>query len=216
VTATATRAGLLVCETCNQLNRPMGTDPGSQVLGSVPGFACARCGASLHWRKPDSLARAWAFTLAAAVLYLPANLLPVMESGSLFESQSDTIMSGVRFLWRTGDWLIAAIIFIASIVLPGAKLAALTVLLTTTQRRSTWRPEQRTRIYRMMEAVGRWSMVDIFVAAVLVALVQFKTIAMIQIGPGAAAFAAVVLLTMFASMSFDPRLIWDPVDRYHE
>jgi paraquat-inducible protein A len=171
----------------------------------------------VHWRKPDSLRISWVFLVAAAVLYLPANLLPVIESGSIFDAHNDTILSGVRYLWNEGDVFIAAIIFIASIVLPGAKLAALAMLLATAQRRSTWRPELRTAIYRTLESVGRWSMVDIFVAAVLVALVQFKTIAQIQAGPGATAFAAVVLLTMFASMSFDPRLIWDPLDGYrHE
>jgi paraquat-inducible protein A len=205
--ATAARSGLLVCHSCTLVNR------GSARL---PDPACARCGAPLHARKPDSLLLSWVLLGMAAVLYVPANVLPVIESGSLFGSQRDTILSGVRFLWDTGDWLIAVIIFIASIVLPGAKLAALAVLLATAQRRSTWRPRLRTRIYRAMEAVGRWSMVDIFVASILVALVQFRTIAQIQAGPGAIAFAAVVILTMFAAMAFDPRLIWDPVDGLDE
>jgi paraquat-inducible protein A len=165
----------------------------------------------VHWRKPFSLERAWAFTIAAMILYVPANLLPVLVTESIFESTSDTILSGVASLWRTGDYLIAAIIFIASIVLPGAKLLAMATLLVTAQKRSAWRPDQRARIYRWMEIVGRWSMTDIFVGAVLVAVVQFKTIAVIYAGPGALAFAAVVILTLFASMSFDPRLIWDPV-----
>jgi paraquat-inducible protein A len=208
MTTTAARSGLLVCHACAQLQRP---------AGEHAEMGCVRCGAGLHWRKPDSLLVSWLFLAAAAALYLPANLLPVIESGSLFDpTHTDTIMSGVRFLWDGGDAFIAAIIFIASIVLPAAKLIALTMLLVTTQRRSTWRPELRAAIYRTMESVGRWSMVDIFVAAVLVALVQFKTIAQVEAGPGATAFAAVVLFTMFASMSFDPRLIWDPLDGYHE
>jgi paraquat-inducible protein A len=206
--ATAARSGLLVCHACAQLQRPA---DGSAEMG------CARCGAGLHWRKPDSLLVSWMFLAAAAALYLPANLLPVIESGSLFDpTHSDTIMSGVRFLWDGGDWFIAAIIFFASIVLPAVKLAGLSILLATTQWRSTWRPQLRAALYRTMESIGRWSMVDIFVAAVLVALVQFKTIAQVEAGPGATAFAAVVLFTMFAAMSFDPRLIWDPLDGFHE
>ncbi|HEY4998126.1 MAG TPA: paraquat-inducible protein A [Usitatibacter sp.] len=207
MTPTAARSGLLVCHSCAQVNRH---------AGECVGLACARCGATLHWRKPDSLLLAWILLAMAMVLYVPANVLPVIESGSLFGSQRDTIMSGAIFLWNSGDWLIAAIIFFASIVLPGVKLAALFVLLATAQRRSKWRPRLRARLYRMMEAVGRWSMVDIFVAAILVALVQFRTIAQIEAGPGAVAFATVVILTMFSAMAFDPRLIWDPVDGFDE
>jgi len=167
-------------------------------------------------RKPDRLLLSWVLLAMATALYVPANILPVIESGSLFGSQRDTILSGAKFLWDSGDWLIATIIFVASIVLPIVKIVALGVLLATAQRRSRWRPMLRARVYRVMEAIGRWSMVDIFVAAILVALVQFRTVAQIQAGPGAIAFAAVVILTMFAAMAFDPRLIWDPVDGIHE
>jgi paraquat-inducible protein A len=204
---TAARSGLLVCHSCAMLNRH---------TGDRVDLACARCGALLHWRKPDSLLLSWILLAMAIALYVPANVLPVIESGSLFGSQSDTILSGARFLWDSGDWLIATIIFVASIVLPAVKIAALALLLTAAQRRSTWRPRLRARLYRMMEAIGRWSMVDIFVASILVALVQFKTVTQIQAGPGAIAFAAVVILTMFAAMAFDPRLIWDPVDGFDE
>lgn len=207
MTATAARAGLLVCESCAQLNRRAG--------GAID-LECARCGAALHWRKPDSLLLSWVLLALAMVLYVPANVMPVMETGSLFGSQRDTILSGVKFLWNTGDWLIASIIFIASIVLPGVKIGALAMLFTTAQRRSTWRPRLRARVFRAMEAIGRWSMVDIFVAALLVALVQFRTVAQITAGPGAIAFAAVVILTMFAAMAFDPRLIWDPLDGWDD
>jgi len=201
VILSAARAGLLLCPACEMLNRPV---PGTDIR-------CARCGGGLHWRKPDSLARAWAFLAAACILYIPANLMPVMESGSLFGSSSDTIMSGVRYLWHSGDWLIAAVIFLASILFPGAKLVALGVLLAAARRRPKRPPRPLTRIYRMLEVIGRWSMTDIFVTAIVVALVQFKTIGVINPGPGASAFAAVVVLTLFASMSFDPRLIWDAV-----
>ena len=201
---TAVEAGLLLCHTCHQLNRPS---------GAAHDLVCTRCGASLHVRKPDSIARAWAFLIAASILYIPANVLPVMETGSLFGAQSDTIMSGVVYLWTSGSWPLAAIIFIASIMVPGSKLFAMLFLLVSAQRRSTWRPLERTRLYRVVELVGRWSMVDIYVAAILTALVQFKALATIRAGPGAIAFGAVVVLTLFAAECFDPRLIWDPLRR---
>jgi paraquat-inducible protein A len=132
-----------------------------------------------------------------------------MVTGSLFGAQYDTIMSGVVFLWVTGSAPLALIIFVASIVVPGAKLLALTFLVVSVQRRSPWEPLQRARLFRAVEMVGRWSMVDIYVAAVLAALVQFGGLMSIRPGPGAVAFGAVVVLTMFAAESFDPRLIWD-------
>lgn len=204
---TAARLGLLVCHSCSLINRD---------AGERDDLACARCGAALHKRKPDSLLLSWILLALAMVLYVPANVLPVIESGSLFGSQRDTILSGAKFLWDSGDWLIAVIIFVASIVLPALKIAGLGLLLATAQRRSKWRPQLRSRIYRVMEAIGRWSMVDIFVAAILVALVQFRTVAQVQVGAGAVAFAAVVIFTMFAAWAFDPRLIWDPVDGFDE
>lgn len=198
---TAAKAGLLVCHTCSLLSRPSAGHEAD----------CARCGASLHLRKPDSVARAWALLIAAYILYVPANVLPVMETGSLFGAQSDTIMSGVVYLWTSGSWPLAVIVFVASILVPGAKMLSLTVLLISVQRRSMWRPQERTKLYRVVEFVGRWSMVDIYVAAMLTALVQFQALATIKAGPAAIAFGAVVVLTMFAAESFDPRLIWDPV-----
>ncbi|WP_311196928.1 paraquat-inducible protein A [Rugamonas apoptosis] len=170
---------------------------------------CARCGAALHRRRPDSVARTWALLLAAAILYIPANLLPVMYTHSLFGKEDDTIISGVIYFWHSGSPALAAIIFIASIVVPVLKLAALSLLAWTAQRRSRWRPLQRTVLYRLVELVGRWSMLDIFVITLTVALVRFQTLAVITAGPGALAFCAVVVLTMLASMQFDPRLIWD-------
>jgi paraquat-inducible protein A len=200
---TAAEAGLWVCHTCGLLSVP----PVSHHA------VCARCGGSLHLRKPDSIGRTWAFLIASFVLFVPANVLPVMETGSLFGAQSDTIMSGVVYLWTSGSWPLAAIIIIASIMVPGSKLLALTMLLVSVQRRSTWKPMERTRLYRVVELVGRWSMVDIYVAAILTALVKFEALATIKAGPGAIAFGAVVVLTMFAAECFDPRLIWDPLRR---
>ncbi len=146
------------------------------------------------------------------ICYIPANLLPMMYTSSLFGSESDTIMSGVVYFWTSGEWYLALIIFIASIMVPLLKMIALVLLLVSVQRRSRWQLEQRTRLYRLVEFVGRWSMLDIYVVAIMVALVQLKALATIVPGPGAIAFGAVVVLTMFAAMAFDPRLIWDPVE----
>lgn len=185
------------------------------VTPVAPGLAhprCARCGCALHRRRPDSVNRTWALLITAAILYVPANLLPVMSTRSLFGTDDDTIMSGILFFWTSGSRGMAAIIFIASVVVPLLKLAVLTLLAWSAQRRSRWRPLQRTLLYRMVEFIGRWSMLDIFVVTLTVALVRFQALAVITAGPGALAFGAVVVLTMLASMQFDPRLIWDHVD----
>ena len=203
---TAADAGLLACHACGLVHRPP---------RAAHDLVCARCGAGLHARKPNSIGRTWALLIAAYILIVPANVLPVMQTGSLFGSETDTIMSGVVFLWESGSWLLAAILFFASIAVPGAKLLALSYLLVSVQRRTAWARPQRTRLYRVLEFVGRWSMIDIYVAAILTALVQFGGLMTIKAGPGAIAFGAVVVLTMFAAESFDPRLIWDPVERKH-
>ncbi|CAN5897187.1 MAG: Paraquat-inducible protein A [Chromatiales bacterium USCg_Taylor] len=200
---TAARLGLLACHACALLSRPAAVGAPAR---------CPRCGAHLHHRKPNSIGRTWAFLIAAYILYVPANLLPIMDTSSLFDSQRDTIMSGVVFLWTSGSWPLAALVFFASIVVPLAKLIALTLLLVSVQRRSGWRPYERARLYRFVEFVGRWSMLDIYVVAILAALVQIQSLATIHAGPGAIAFAAVVVLSMFAASAFDPRLIWEPVN----
>ncbi|WP_025600938.1 paraquat-inducible protein A [Burkholderia sp. WSM2230] len=200
---TAARAGLFVCHDCSLVSKP---------LAHAHGGICPRCGAVLHLRKPSSLPRTWAFLLAAMVLYIPAVLLPVMVTNTVFDTQSDTILSGVVFLWNSGSWALAVIVFIASIVVPMLKILALAYLAWSTQLRSPVIPRKRTRIYRFLDLVGRWSMLDIYVITILVALVQFGSVATIDAGPGAIAFGSVVVLTMFAALSFDPRLIWDPVE----
>jgi paraquat-inducible protein A len=149
------------------------------------------------------------------ILYIPANVLPVMDTSSLFGAQKDTIMSGVVYLWTSGSWLLASVVFIASVAVPMLKILALLFLVSSAQLRSTWLLEKRTRIYRLVELVGRWSMLDIYVITILVALVQFSALATIKAGPAAIAFGAVVVLTMFAAMSFDPRLIWDAAEKDH-
>ena len=170
---------------------------------------CPRCGARLHHRKPRSLQRTSALLLAAAILYVPANLLPIMQTTSLGRVQSDTILSGALYLLQSGMWPLALVVVVASILVPLLKILILILLLVSIRWRWTWRPRDRTRLYRILELVGRWSMVDIFVVTILVALVQLGNVANVVAQSGAAFFAAVVVLTMLAAMSFDPRLIWD-------
>jgi paraquat-inducible protein A len=204
MSATALGSNLLVCQSCDLICRPLDNGHDSD---------CPRCGEGLHPRKPDSLVRAWTFLALAIVLYIPANTLPALESTTLLSFTSATIMGGVRVFWDDGDYLIASIIFVASIVIPLLKLLAMGILLATTQARSTWLPKRRARLYRIVHAIGRWSMVDIYVGGLLVALVQFNTIGEVSIGPASLPFAMVVILTLFCSLSFDPRLIWDPLDQ---
>ena len=199
----AAARGLLSCHVCGLLSRA-GHSGGT--------LHCPRCSAALHFRKPDSVARSWAFLIAAYILYIPANVLPIMQTSSLFGAQDDTIMSGIIYLWHSGSWDLALVVFIASIMVPLLKLIAMTLLLVSVQRRSTWQPVQRAKLYRIVELVGRWSMLDIYVVSILAALVQIGSLATINAGPAALAFGAVVVLTMFAAMEFDPRLIWDPLD----
>ena len=201
--ATAAGRGLLACHACGQLAR---------AAREAHDARCPRCGSPLHYRKPDSISRTWALLITAIIMYIPANMLPMMNTSSLFGSQSDTIMSGVVYFWTSGSWYLALIIFFASIMVPMLKMIALVLLLVTVQRRSRWQVAQRARLYRLVELVGRWSMLDIYVVAVIVALVQLKALATITPGAGAIAFGSVVVLTMFAAMTFDPRLIWDATE----
>ncbi|CAB3655385.1 Intermembrane transport protein PqiA [Paraburkholderia phenoliruptrix] len=202
-TLTASHAGLLVCHSCARV-APRAAGRGAQ--------SCTRCGARLHARHPASLSRTWALLISAAILYVPANLLPVMHTSSLVGSEDDTIISGVIYFWTSGSWPLAIVVFVASILVPMLKLSVLALLAVTAQRRSTWRPMERVKLYRMVERIGRWSMLDVFVITLTVALVRFESLAVITAGPGALAFGCVVILTMLASMQFDPRLIWDNVE----
>ncbi len=201
---TAASLGLCSCHVCGLVSR-IGTETG--------GARCPRCATRLHTRKPHGVEQCWALLIAAYILYLPANLLTIMETGSLISYRKDTILSGVVHLWQNGSMGIAVIVFIASIVVPLFKLLTLTWLLISVQKRSTRHPAERTRLYRLIELVGRWSMLDIYVVTLLAALVQMQSLATVKAGPGAIAFGAVVVLTMFAAMRFDPRLIWDPLQK---
>ena len=178
--------------------------------------ACPRCGATVHHRKPDSLNRTWAFLVAAIICYLPANLYPVMEVTSLGRKQADTILSGALFLLDHGLWPLAAIIFIASVFVPLLKIVLLSGLALSVERRSQWRPRERAKIYRLVETIGRWSMVDVYVVTILVALVHLGAVAQVEARMGAVFFGAVVVLTMMAAESFDPRLIWDAIEGHDD
>jgi len=192
--------GLQSCEGCGLLSRPApGEDEGR----------CPRCDEDLAFRKHDSLQRTWAYVLAAAVCYLPANLLPVLTTNTATGTDSDTILQGVVLLWSPTGWPLALIVLVASIMIPSAKILALIYLLVTVQRGSIESLEQRIRLYRMVEFIGRWSMVDVFVDAFTASLVQLQPLMSVEPAPGLFFFAAVVVLTMLAVESFDPRLIWD-------
>jgi len=199
---------LIACHACHLLC--------SSPSRGVHGLICPRCGAHLHRRKPNSIARTWSLILAAAIFYIPANVLPITIITSLGKKQSDTIISGVLYFISAGMWPIALVIFVASVFVPLLKLLALSYLCFSVQRKSLWRPVDRTKIYRMTEVVGRWSMVDVYVVTILVAMVNLGALANVEAGPAAIYFCGVVIITMFAAMSFDPRLIWDNCEENYE
>ena len=196
--ATAASLGLLACPHCDAVWRD-----------AQEGEPCGRCGTRLYTRKPYSLNRTWAFLIAACIMYIPANLLPVMITRTLFGAQYDTILSGVIYFWVSGAYGLAAIIFIASFLVPLFKLTVLILLALLAQRASDWRRPERAKLYHIVEIIGRWSMLDVFVVSLLAGLVQIQGFAVIHAGVGIAAFGSVVVLTMLASLSFDPRLTWD-------
>ena len=193
-------AGILICTECHQLNRQQ-PNAHRQI--------CTRCGAAVHARRPNSVMRTWALLLTAAILYIPANLLPIMTVSSLGNGSPDTIMSGVLTLVHHGMYPIAGVVFVASILVPTFKLVGIGLLLFSVQRHQPLSARQRILMYRFIEFIGRWSMLDIFVIAILVAVVNFGRIASVSANLGAVAFASVVILTMLAAVTFDPRLIWD-------
>ena len=170
---------------------------------------CPRCGSEVHPRTPDSIQQTWALVIASIVFYIPANILPMMHVETFAGTESDTIMSGVIYFVESGSYLIAFVIFVASIIVPSIKLMILVYLLVMAQKQSCFRQQQRRRLYRLTEIVGRWSMVDIYVVGMMVALVHFGGLTQIKAGMGANFFLLVVIVTMFAAMRFDPRLIWD-------
>lgn len=179
------------------------------VIGAHAGDPCSRCGATLHDRKPFAFRVTAALVAAAFLLYIPANALPVLTLVSFGHEQSNTIITGVLELIRNQLWPLALIVFLASIVVPLMKLCGLTWMLLATYQGSSRALIARTRLYRIIDTIGSWSNIDVFVAAVLVALMQFGAIAQARAGAGLTAFAAVVILTMIATRTFDTRLMWD-------
>jgi paraquat-inducible protein A len=200
-TLTAMQQGLQSCETCGLLSQPLG--------GQQEG-RCPRCADGLSFRKHESLQRTWAYVIAAAICYVPANVLPVLTTTTAAGTESDTILQGVVLLWSPTGWPLSLIVLAASIMIPSAKILALIYLLVTVHRGSVRSNDQRVRLYRMVEFIGRWSMVDVFVDTFTAALIQLEPLMSVEPGPGLLFFAAVVVFTMLAVDSFDPRLIWDP------
>jgi paraquat-inducible protein A len=191
-------AGTVGCESCGLVS-----------IAPADEARCPRCGSALHARKPDSLARTWALVIAAAVLYVPANLYPVLTVMQLGAGHPSTILGGVRELISSRMYPLAALVFFASIAVPMLKIVGLTVMLVATQTgRAGWLRD-RTRLYHLVRWIGRWSMIDIFMESLLGALVRFGNVITIEPGIGAVAFCGVVILTMFAAEAFDPRLMWD-------
>ena len=190
----AAAQGLALCEVC-------------ALVSPVQVGRCPRCDSRLHLRIRDSLQRTWALTIAATILYFPANLLPILRVDSVTGDSASTIVGGVVQFWQQADYPVAIIIFTASVVIPVVKIFSIVALCFAA--RSGNRPRRMTKLYRVTEFIGRWSMVDVFVVAILVGVVQLGSTISIHPGAGALSFAAVVILTMFAAMSFDPRLIWD-------
>jgi paraquat-inducible protein A len=191
-------AGAVGCETCGLVSAPQGHDA-----------RCPRCGSALHARRPHSIQRTWALVIAAAILYIPANYYPVLSVVQLGAGQPSTILGGVEELITARQYPLAALVFFASIAVPVLKLIGLSIMLTATQTgRAGWLRD-RTRLYHIVRFIGRWSMIDIFMESLLGALVAFGAVITIQPGVGALAFCAVVILTMFAAETFDPRLMWD-------
>jgi len=198
-------AAYLGCESCGLVSR--------DVTGDDPALVqhCPRCGHVLHATKPFSLQRTWACIVAAAVLYIPANTLPVMETTSALQRDEHTLLGGIHELWLDGSWGLAIIVFIASIAVPVLKIGVLALLAWSVRFKPDWRRLERARLYRVIETVGHWSMLDVYVVVLLAATVRFGPLASVSTGAGLLSFAAVVVLTLLATWSFDPRLIWrDP------
>ncbi|APX93017.1 paraquat-inducible membrane protein A [Halomonas sp. 1513] len=191
------------CPTCGLVNRLTADGHGQ----------CRRCGERLHARLPHSLQRTWALLAASVVMYVPANVYPIMTTTTLGHTSQSTIIGGVVELWQMGDWPVATVIFVASVVVPVGKILALAWLCLMINRSDELSNATRTTLYRITEFIGRWSMIDVFVVAMLVALIRAGALMSITPGPAALAFGAVVVLTMLAAMTFDPRLIWDDPPR---
>ena len=197
---TALSQGLASCHLCCK-------------LAPLDQHHCPRCGSAMHARQSDSLQRTLALLITACILYVPANLYPIMFTDQLGSTEPSTIMGGVILLIKLGSAPIAAVIFIFSVMVPSGKLMAMFYLVWTAHKGSRISPRQRSMMYRITEFIGKWSMVDVFVVAILVALVHLGGVLVIRPGIAALAFAGVVIVTMVAAESFDSRLMWDLMDK---
>ena len=190
----------MACDLCGLVHEGVGVAAGAAI-------ACARCGSEVRERKPDSITRTWAFLLAALVLYIPANIMPVMYTRLLGSEAESTILEGVEEFWRSGSWDIAVLIFVASVAVPCTKFLAITLLLLD-QKFPIGSRVGKTRLLKLVEHIGYWSMLDVLVVALVTALIQFRALGIAEPRPGIVFFGAVVVLTMLAAMSFDSRLAW--------
>jgi paraquat-inducible protein A len=195
---------LLSCRGCGFLTPAQTT--GEEVTGKL---RCQRCGAPVHTRKPDSLSRSWSFLLGAMALYIPANVYPFMVLTSLAHSNAYTIFGGIIELAQSGLWPLAALVFFASFTIPLLKILSLAYMLITAQLRRKGHLNARTGAYRFIEFIGRWSMIDVFMVSILIALMRFGQVASVHAAIGSVCFGGVVVLTIFAVEAFDPRLMWD-------
>jgi paraquat-inducible protein A len=196
--------GLILCRTCSL---------GVARTDLRADRRCPRCRSRVEARRPHSTEMTLAFLVAGIVFYIPANVLPVMHTSGLLGDADSTIIGGILEFWRAGDWDIASLIFIASVAVPFTKFIAIGLLLITVRQGSRWDRHQRTVLYRVVEFIGYWSMLDVIVVAITAALMQFQVLGTAEPRPGIAFFCAVVIVTMLSALSFDPRLIWD---RPHE
>lgn len=195
-TGTAAHQGLASCRSCN-------------LVSPISKVRCPRCSDTLYLRYPNSIQRTLAFIITAILFYIPANMYPIMTTTLLNDKTSSTILSGVILFVEHGSYFVAFVIFSASVLIPIAKMLIILWLCYATSRQSRFSKNELTRLYRATELIGKWSMIDIFVVAILVALVHITGIMMVEPGLAARAFAAVVLLTMIAAHQFDVRLMWD-------
>ena len=191
----------IACKACGQLQRMAELQPGTAA-------ECCRCGSIICKRKVNSVQRTAAFALAALIFYLPANIYPILRMDFYGAHSESTVWDGCVKLFQDGQWLVAVIVFLASILIPLFKLLALFFLVATARFKSERWQQERTRIYQIIEVVGPWAMLDVFLLSVLVALVKLQQLATVWPGPGLLAFTAVVVLTILAAVSFDPQLIW--------
>ncbi len=202
---TARQAGLIACESCGDLE-PIAAEGGR----------CAHCGARLHSRRPFSLQRAAAWLILGLMAYVPANLWPIMRTTSLGRGEDNTILGGVWTLAHYGSWDLAIVVFVASVAVPIGKFLVVGMLIYGLAFGRSYEPHKRHRLHEMVEYIGRWSMLDVFVVAILAALVQVGPLASITPGPAAGAFGLSVAFTMLSAQALDPRLLWDGEKDAHD